>query len=99
MDVVNAQIGAIGLALDIDIKKRETLQMPGVKTVAVFSDSQAAIHQAAHLQPGPRQRLGRKINRMVWSLLPQGIATETHLVLGNSGIPGTKETACQANLA
>ena len=43
MEVVDAELWAIGLAPDVAIEKRETLQMHGVKTVAVFRDSQAAI--------------------------------------------------------
>jgi len=38
-----AELCAIGLALDVTIGKRETLQKHGVKTVLVFSDSQAAV--------------------------------------------------------
>jgi hypothetical protein len=41
--VFNAELWAIGLALDVAIKKRETWQVHGVKTGAVFSDSQAPI--------------------------------------------------------
>jgi len=43
MEVFDAELWAIGLALDMAIEKRETLPMHGVKTVAVFSNSQAAI--------------------------------------------------------
>jgi len=39
MKVFDAKLRAIGLALDAAIEKRETLQMLGVKIVAVFSDS------------------------------------------------------------
>jgi hypothetical protein len=39
MKVFDAELWAIGLALDVVIEKRETLQVHGVKTVAVFSDS------------------------------------------------------------
>jgi len=43
MEVFDAKLWAIGIALDVAIENRETLQMHGVKTVAVLSDSQAAI--------------------------------------------------------
>jgi len=43
MEGFDAELWAIGLALNVAIEKRETLQVHGVKTVAVFSDSQAAI--------------------------------------------------------
>ena len=52
MEVFDGELLAIGLALDLAIEKRDPLQKHGVKTVAVFSDSQAAIRRAAHLEPG-----------------------------------------------
>jgi hypothetical protein len=55
MDVFDTELWAIGRALDVAIETRETMQMHGVKTLAVFSDSQAAIGRAAHLEPGPWQ--------------------------------------------
>jgi len=98
MEVFNTELWVIGLTLDIAIEKRETLQRHGVKMVAVFSDSQAVFRRTAHLEPGPRQRLARRINRRAWSLLAHGIATEIHSVTGHSGIPGNQEADCQANL-
>ena len=55
MEVFDAELCAIGLVLDVAIATRETLQMHAVKTVAVFSDSQAAIRQVAYLEAGPGQ--------------------------------------------
>ena len=43
MEIIDAELGAIGLALDVTIEKRETFQRHGVKTVAVFGDSQTTI--------------------------------------------------------
>ena len=43
MEVFDAILWAIGLAHDGAIETREKLQRHGVKTVAVFSDSQARI--------------------------------------------------------
>jgi len=53
MEVFNAELWAIGLALDVAIEKREKLQEHGVKTVPVFSDSEAAIRPTAHQELGP----------------------------------------------
>jgi ribonuclease HI len=91
MEVFDAELWAIGLALEETIEKREILQRNGVKMVAVFSDSQAAIRRAAHLEPGPGQRLARRINRKAQALLAHGIETENHWVPGHSGITGNEE--------
>jgi ribonuclease HI len=99
MEVFDAELWAIELALDMAIEKRETLQMHGVKTVAVIRDSQAALRRAAHLEPGPGQHLARRINRRARSLLARGTTTEIHSVPGHSGIPRNEEADCQANLA
>jgi len=99
MEVFDAELWAIGLALDVAIEKRKSFQKHGVKTVAVFSDSQAAIRRVAHLEPGPWPRLARRINRRAWSLLAPGIATEIQWVPGHSGIPGNEDAYRQANLA
>jgi len=99
MEVFDAELWAIGLALDVAIENRQTLQVHGVKTVAVFSDSQAAIRRAAQVEPGPGQPLARRINRRARSLLAHGIATEIHCVPGRSRITGNAEADRQANLA
>jgi len=75
MEVFDAELWAIRLVIHVAIEKIEALQMHEVRTVAVFSDLQAAIQRAAHLEPGPGQRLARRITRKARSLLAHGIAT------------------------
>jgi len=99
MEIFEAELWVISLALDVTIEKRETLQIHGVKMVPVFSNSQAAIRRTAHLEPGPGQRLARRINSRARNLLAHGITSEIHRVLGHSGIPGNEEADRQANLA
>jgi ribonuclease HI len=98
-EVFNAELWAIVLALEETIEKREPLQRHGVKTVAVFSDSQATIWRTAHLDPGPGQRLASRINQRAQALLAHTIKTEIHWVPGHSGIPGNEEADRQANVA
>jgi len=52
MEDFDAAFCAIGLTLGVTIKHREILQRNKVKTVAIVNDSQAAIRQTAHLEPG-----------------------------------------------
>jgi ribonuclease HI len=67
--------------------------------VAVFSDSQAAIQRAAHLEPGSGQRLARGINRKVQALLAHGITMEFNWVPGHSSIARYAEADRLANVA
>jgi len=99
MDVFDAELWAIGLALDVAIEKRETLLQDGVKMVAVFSDSHAVIRRTAHLESGLAQQLASRINQSARNLLAHGIATEIHWVPGHGGIPANEDKDCQANIA
>jgi hypothetical protein len=98
MEVLDAELWAIGIALGETVKRRESLLEHGVKTVAFISDSQGAIRQVAHLELGLGQRLVRRIKQSVRALHAHGIATETHWVPGHFGIPANEDGDCQANI-
>jgi hypothetical protein len=99
MEVFDTELWAIGLALDVAIEKRDTLQMHRVKTLAIVSDSQNGIQRAAQLVPGQAHLMARRFNRREQSILAYSILTDIHCVPGYSGIPGNEEADCQANLA
>ena len=99
MEVYDAELWAIGLALRESLKKRDIPQANGVSKVAVISDSQATIRRTEHLEPGSGQPLARPINRKARALRDVGIETEIHWVPGHTGIPGNEEADLQANLA
>jgi len=95
----DAELWAIGLTLWETVQRREWLQEYGVKMVTVFSNSQAAIWQTAHLEAGHVQWLAMQINRTAQALLSYGIATEIHLVPGYFCLTGNNEAERQATLA
>jgi ribonuclease HI len=99
MEVYDAELWAIGLALRESVKRKDPLQPNGVMKVAVFSDSQAAIGQTQHLEPGPGEHVGRWISQCATNLCEAGIVTEIHWDPRHSGIPGNEEADRQENLA
>ena len=99
LEVFDAEQWGMWLALEVVIEKRATLQMHGAEIVAVFSNSQAAIQRAAHLEAALGQRLAWGINRRARRLLAHVIATEILRLLAHCGIPGNEGADRQANLA
>jgi len=87
MEVYDAELWAIGLALWESVKKRDTLQTPGVTNVGGYSDLQPAIRRTEHLEPGPGQPLARWINWSARTHREAGIEIEIHWVPGHIGIP------------
>jgi len=78
IEVYDAELWAIGLALWESVRKGDTLQTHGVTKVAVGSDSQVAIRRTEHLEPGPGQPPARWINQITRTLREAGIETEIH---------------------
>jgi len=82
VEVNDAELWAIGLALWESVKKRDTLQTYGVTKVAIISYSQAAIQRTEHMEPGPGLPLARWINQS--ARRPQGRhSRRTHIHLGS----------------
>jgi hypothetical protein len=62
MEVLDAELWAIWIALKETAKRAEGLRLQGVQKVTIFSGSQAAVQRAAHLEIGPGQQFARWIN-------------------------------------
>jgi hypothetical protein len=86
MEVFDAELWAIGVALRNSVARAEALRAHGVMLVAVFSDSQAAIRWTTHLDTGTGQHLARAINEHARAFHAHGIEAEIHWVPGHSGI-------------
>ena len=99
VEVYDAELWAIGLALRESVRKRDNMQTHGVTRMAVSSDSHTAIQQTEHLRLGPRQPLARWVNQRTRTLHEADIETAFHWVPGHTGIPGNEDPDCQANIA
>jgi hypothetical protein len=70
-----------------------------LKTVAVFSNSQATIRRTAYLELRTGKQSERQSNWRPQALPATSVATEIHWVLELCGIPRKEELDRQANLA
>jgi hypothetical protein len=70
------------LALSKSIVREEPLRAHGVRTIADFSDSEGAISQQAHLDPGLAQQLASAVNGYVRVLQARGINIVIHCIPG-----------------
>jgi len=75
MEVFDAEMWVIWITLKEIAKRAERLRAQGVQKTIIFSNSQAAVPRAAHLETGPRQQT-RWINNEARALGNHGIETE-----------------------
>jgi ribonuclease HI len=97
MEVFDAELWAIAVALRMSVINAKALRAHGVTTVGIFSDLHAAIRRTAHLDPGPGQQLARAINEHARALRTHAVEVVIQWIPGHSGIPGNEETDRQAN--
>jgi hypothetical protein len=76
MEIFDAALWVIWIALKETVKRGETLHSQGVQNAMISSDSQAAIRRAAHLEIGPEQQLAQWINSEARALPDNGIEIE-----------------------
>ena len=97
MEVLNAELWAIIVALQKSVTRVEALQAHRDTTVAVLGDLQAAIRLTVHLDPGPGQHLARAINKNARALHTHGIEIVIYWVPGHLGVTRNEEANCEAN--
>jgi hypothetical protein len=99
MQLIDAELWVIRLEPWATVTTRERLPEHEVKTVAVFSESQAAIRCTPYVQPGPGPWLPGRIKWTTPAILTYSIATKYHRILGYPGIPENEDPDRQGNLA
>jgi hypothetical protein len=82
----------------MSVTRIEVLPAQIVTTVAVYSDSQAAIRETVHLDSWLWRQLPRTINKPVTALHAQIINAAIHWVPVQSGITGNNKAGCQVNM-
>jgi len=92
MEVFEAVLCLLGLALNVASEKRETLQEHGVKTVAVFSDPPATIRCMAHLSWAWGNHWERQLTEGCGVSLPMALQPRS---IGSRDTPASPQTKKQ----
>jgi len=81
----------VRIALRKTAKRAEILRAQGVQRTVGFSDPQAAVRRAVHLEIGPGQQLARSINNQAQALCEHNIKTVIRWIPRHLAIPRKEE--------